>query len=141
MKKQFKIKKQFLSVLCLVFLSAGLQAKDLNSKKVVEDDNRQVLKNMEEGGFDFSKTHVVDFYALFATQKHADAVAKLYKKEKSTNRELKTVEVNKDENGDYELLVQISMQVSYESVTKFEKKMLIRASANKGKLNGWGIFQ
>jgi len=135
------MKKFLLFLVCLWLFPSSVSAQDAASKKEAEDENRQILKNMQAGGFDFSKPHLVDFFAIFPAKKQADTVANLYNKEKTTRKELKAVQVHRDENGDYELSVQVLMQVSYDNVTNFEKKMLARANAQKGKFNGWGVFQ
>lgn len=37
-----------------------------------DDLNGDVVRRMEKSGFNFSKEHIVDFHAVFATESEAD---------------------------------------------------------------------
>jgi len=143
MKNMRILFKPILHFVVLLFVVNSLQAFALDGKKEskVADENTEVINNMKMGGFDFSRPHVVDFFALFSTKKQANVVAEMYRNAGKKKTAFKLVEVKKDENGDYELLVQVLMDVTYENITGFENTLTSRALATQGKFNGWGIFQ
>jgi len=134
-----------LTVLKLLVLSLTIStlamAAETKQNKLIEDENQQLIDNMKVGGFDFSRSHVVDFFALFSSKKQADAVAGQYRKEYKNVKRVKLIEIKKDENGDHELLVKVLMDVTYDNINNFEKKLAIRAVAKNGKFNGWAVFQ
>ena len=129
------------TLVLLIVISSYTMASEATQSSSIEDENKQVIDNMKAGGFDFSRPHVVDFFALFATNKQADTVAGIYRKEYKNIKHVKLIEIKKDENGDHELLVKILMDVSYDNINNFEEKLSARAIANKGKFNGWAVFQ
>ncbi|WP_235956055.1 ribonuclease E inhibitor RraB [Grimontia sedimenti] len=43
-----------------------------------DDDIGDVFRRMEASKFDFSKEHIVDFYAVFATKEEADRIARMF---------------------------------------------------------------
>lgn len=131
----------FVAILLINVVSSQSFALDGKDNNIVGDENLEVINNMKMGGFDFSRSHVVDFFALFPTKKQADVVANIYRKLNRKKKPYKLIDVKKDENGDYELLVQVLMDVTYENITGFENTLTARAIATQGKFNGWGVFQ
>ena len=106
-----------------------------------DDANDDVYRRMEQHNFDFDKEHVVDFHAVFATEKEADVVARMYVTDYKNGDNLTNIETKPYSNGGMELTVSKRMFVTYEAVTEFESELQNRVSLVKGYLDGWGVMQ
>ena len=104
------------------------------------DDNGDVFRRLEEDNFDFSLEYPVDFYAVYATEEDADAVAKQFASEWNAGQTFKNIETRPAEKGGMELELVPIMKVTYENIVSFEKKLAERTSKVNGYLDGWGVF-
>jgi hypothetical protein len=96
---------------------------------------------MEESGFDFEKEHVVDLHAVFATEKEADQIARLYVADNKAGDKLTNIETKPYPQGGMELTLSKKMFVTYEAVTAYESKLGQWVSLVDGYLDGWGVIQ
>jgi hypothetical protein len=108
--------------------------------KFPKDANGDVLRRMQKAGFDFSKPHSVEFFAVMSTEKEADIIAKQYVKDRECGDTLDNIETRPCETGGMELILAKTMMVTYENITAFEKKLQKRVSAHEGYLDGWGVL-
>ena len=106
-----------------------------------ENANGDVLRRMEESGFDFSVEHVVDFFAVFATEAEADQIARLYLADHKAGDTFKNIETRPRDEGGIELTLSKQMLVTYERITAFEHKLAERMSTVEGAMDGWGVLQ
>lgn len=109
--------------------------------KYPDNVNGDVFRRMEESGFDFSVEHVVDFFAVFATETEADQVARMYLADHQAGDRFKNIETRPHDEGGVELTLSKQMLVTYEKITAFEQKMAERVSTVEGYLDGWGVLQ
>ena len=109
--------------------------------KYPDDVNGEVFRTMEDSAFDFSVEHVVDFYAVFATETDADQIAHMYLADHKTGDMLTNIETKPRDEGGMELILSKRMMVTYEAVTEFERKLRERVSRAEGYLDGWGVLQ
>ena len=105
-----------------------------------DDDNGDVLRRMQEHGFDFSKEHVVDFHAVLATEEAADKIARMYVEDHKAGNRLENIETKPHEVGGMRLDLAKRMIVTHESVTEFESLLESRVSQFEGYLDGWGVL-
>lgn len=106
--------------------------------KYPDDDIGNVFRRMEESNFDFSKEHVVDFYAVFATEKEADSIARMFLADK--NR-YENIETRPYDEGGMELEISKKMLVTYDSVLDLQELLAERVVLVRGYLDGWGVMQ
>ena len=106
-----------------------------------DDANGDVFRRMEGSGFDFTKEHVVDFHAVFATEEEADQIARLYLADHKAGDKLANVETKPHDAGGMELLLSKRMIVTYQAVTDFEMLLSRRVATVEGYLDGWGVLQ
>jgi hypothetical protein len=100
-----------------------------------------VFRRMQASGFDFSKHHDVEFFAVFRTEAEADFVAKQYLADHKAGRCLVNIETRPAREGGMELLLVKNMLLTYDGVTQFERELDERVSAHDGYLDGWGVMQ
>ncbi|HEX7029300.1 MAG TPA: ribonuclease E inhibitor RraB [Gammaproteobacteria bacterium] len=105
-----------------------------------DDANGDVLRRMTRHGFDFSKPHPVEFFAVFPTEAAADAVARQYVADHESDP-LENIETSAHEPGGMELMLVKNMFVTYENIKRFEAVMRQRVAAQGGRLDGWGVMQ
>ncbi len=109
--------------------------------KYPNDENGDVFRRMEEQNFDFSKEHVVDFYAVFATEAEADQVARMYVADHNAGDKYTNIETNPHSEGGMELILSKRMLVTYEAICALEQVLSSRVSQVEGYLDGWGVMQ
>ncbi len=100
-----------------------------------EDVSSNVLRRMKESGFDFSRIHAIDFYAIFTDEQQARTVARRFCGE-STNTQV----FPRDEGG-WSLQVSKVMYATYESIGDFEENLEALIEPFGGVLDGWGVTQ
>lgn len=96
---------------------------------------------MESHGFDFSKEHVVDFHAVYATEAEADQIARIYVADLKSGERLENIETKPYPEGGMELTLSKRMMVTYDGINAFEKTLAERTSHVDGYLDGWGVMQ
>ena len=104
------------------------------------DLNGDVFRRLEEGNFDFSVEHPVEFYAIYATEDEADLVARQYAKDWKDGEKFKNIETRPSGKGGMELELVPVMIITYENVSAFETKFAERTSKVSGYLDGWGVL-
>ena len=104
------------------------------------DVNGDIFRRLEEDEFDFSVEHPVDFYAIYATEKEADIVARQYASDWKNGEKFKNIETRPSEKGGMELELVPIMKVTYENIVAFENKLAERTSKVNGYLDGWGVL-
>jgi hypothetical protein len=105
------------------------------------DVNGDVFRRMQKSGFDFSKPHDVEFFAVFRTEGEADDVAKQYLADHKAGQQLVNIETRPARKGGMELLLVKNMLLTYEAIVDFERKLEERVSVCDGYLDGWGVLQ
>jgi hypothetical protein len=109
--------------------------------KYPDDANGDVFRRLEEHDFDFSVEHVVDFFAVFATEAEADQIARLYLADHQAGDKLVNIETKPSPEGGMELTLSKKMIVTYEEVSRFEQTLAERVARVDGYLDGWGVMQ
>lgn len=112
-----------------------------NKMQFPNDVNGDVFRRMQSSGFDFSKPHDVEYFAVFRTEEEAVSVAKQYVADHKAGDKLKNIETKPAESGGMELQLVKTMLVTYENVTTFESNLADRVSKHDGYLDGWGVLQ
>lgn len=105
------------------------------------DENGDVLRRMADHGFDFSKPHALEFFAVFSTKEEADSVAAEYVSDHKAGDTLEQVETRPCDQGGMELQVTKSMLATHGNITAFENKLAARVAQHDGYLDGWGVLQ
>ncbi len=105
------------------------------------DENGDVFRRMRDSGFDFTKPHDVEFFAVFRTEEAADAVAFEFVADRKAGESLVNIETRPAESGGMELELVKRMIVTYEAVTEFEKRLANRVSKHDAYMDGWGVLQ
>ena len=82
-----------------------------------EDVSSAVLRQMKEGGFDFSRVHPIEFYAVFADRDKASKVAGKFRGE-SVN-----AQVLPRDDGAWNLQVSKVMYATFEGIDDFEQSL------------------
>ncbi len=106
-----------------------------------DDENGDVLRQMQEVGFDFTLPHDVEFFAIFATEEMAEAVGNQFVADRAKGEKIITIRTQPAEAGGMELILVKRMLVTYENVTEFENRLAERVSHHGGYLDGWGAMQ
>lgn len=106
-----------------------------------DDDNGDVFRRMHDAGFDFTRPHDVEFFAVFRTEATADRVAMLYVADRGNGEPLVNIETRPGHSGGMELELVRRMRVTHADVTAFEQRLNERALAHDGRLDGWGVLQ
>jgi len=106
-----------------------------------DDVNGDVFRRMKAHGFDFTREHVVDFHAVFATEAEADRIARLYVADHKAGDKFTNIETKPHREGGMQLTLSKKMIVTYEAVSAFEAMLKERVSEVDGYLDGWGLLQ
>ncbi len=100
-----------------------------------DDADGDVLKRLDESGFDFSKPTTIDFNVDFDSwPPHPDAIAKL--------REFAvSIQIN-EPDGEYSgyILFNIHQVLSYELVTEIQEKFTTLMADYGGVCESWGVL-
>lgn len=106
-----------------------------------DDENGDVLRRMQDAGFDFSLPHDVEFFAVFRTEAAADTVARQFVADRAGGEAIVAIETRPADPGGMELMVVKSMLVTHDNVTAFESRLAQRVSLHDGYMDGWGVLQ
>ena len=100
-----------------------------------EDVSSNVLRQMKEGGFDFTRVHPIEFYAVFEDRNGAHAAARNFRGE-SIN-----AQILPREDGAWNLQVSKVMYATFEGIDDFEQSLESLVEPLGGELDGWGVTQ
>ena len=100
-----------------------------------ERTNLALLSRMKEGGFDFSKVHPIEFYAVFPTEECARKAARQFQGE-SIN-----AQVIEREEGGWTLQVSKVMFATNTGIVDYEQELRGALMPMGGIMDGWGVTQ
>ncbi len=100
-----------------------------------DDVSACVLRRMKEGGFDFTRVHPIEFYAIFPDESAAREVASNFQGE-SLN-----AQVSVRDDGAWSLQVSKVMFATYAAIGDFEQDFEVLVEPRGGILDGWGVTQ
>ena len=103
--------------------------------KFPNDENGDVLRRMQESGFDFSKEYVFDYYHIFDSKSTAQQFATMLQK----HRIHAEVQPNKDSKWD--VVVKIMHLPTHNEITEWEIDLEAGAKKFGGLKDGWGVMQ
>jgi len=106
-----------------------------------DDENGDVLRRMQQHGFDLTKAYPIEFFAVYATEEDADIVARQYLADHKTGDRLENIETRPHDVGGMELLLVKQMMPTHENITAFETLLAERTASVEGYLDGWGVLQ
>ncbi|MCY1278588.1 Regulator of ribonuclease activity B [compost metagenome] len=101
-----------------------------------DDVSSKVLHRMKEGGFDFSRFHPIEFYAIFPDEERARMAARKFRQGEALN-----AQVCAGDNGDWQLAVSKVMYATYEDIGDFAQDFETLVSPLGGVVDGWGVTQ
>lgn len=100
-----------------------------------EDISTHVLRRMKEGGFDFSRFHPIEFYAIFPDEERARRAAGQFQGE-SLN-----AQVSPRDDGAWSLELSRVMYATYDDIGDFELNFEAVVEPFGGVIEGWGVKQ
>ena len=100
-----------------------------------EDISSNVLRRMKEGGFDFSRFHPIEFYAIFPDEERARRAAGQFRGE-SLN-----AQVSARDDGAWYLELSKVMYATYGGIGDFEQDFEAVVEPLGGIIEGWGVKQ
>ena len=100
-----------------------------------DDVSVTVLRRMKEGGFDFTRVHPIDFFAIFPDEGCAREAATRFKGE-SMN-----AQVSERDDSTWHLQVSKVMHATRVGIDDFEQDMESVVEPLGGVLDGWGVTQ
>ena len=100
-----------------------------------EDISSSVLRRMKEGGFDFSRFHPIEFYAIFPDEERARRAAGHYCGE-SMN-----AQISVRDDGAWALELSKVMYATYDGIGDFEQDFQTAILGLDGEVEGWGVKQ
>ena len=100
-----------------------------------EDLSSYVLRRMKEGGFDFSRIHPIEFYAIFPDEERARRAAGKFCGE-SLN-----AQINVRDDGAWNLELSKVMYATHAGIGAFEHDLESIVVPLGGKMDGWGVTQ
>ncbi|MCF7203392.1 ribonuclease E inhibitor RraB [Pseudomonas oligotrophica] len=100
-----------------------------------EDVSSAVLRQMKEGGFDFTRVHPIEFYAIFSDRDKARRAAREFRGE-SVN-----AQVLPREDGGWHLQISKVMYATFDGIGDFEQDLETLVEPLGGELDGWGVTQ
>lgn len=100
-----------------------------------EDISTRVLRRMKEGGFDFSKFHPIEFYAIFPDEERARRAAGQFRGE-SLN-----AQISPRDDGGWSLELSRVMYATYDDIGDFEQDFEAVVEPLGGVIEGWGVKQ
>lgn len=95
----------------------------------------KVLDCMREGGFDFSRVHPIEFYAVFPDEGIARQAARQFQ------GEWLNAQVQSREDGCWDLQVSKVMFAMHQEIVTFERCLQQLLEPMGGVLDGWGVTQ
>lgn len=100
-----------------------------------DDPSQSVLRRMKEGGFDFSRFHPIEFFAIFQDEQQAREAAGCFRGE-SVN-----AQVQARDDGAWNLQVSKVMFATHAGIDAFEQDFEERVAPLGGVPDGWGVIQ
>ncbi|MFV0455890.1 MAG: ribonuclease E inhibitor RraB [Pseudomonas sp.] len=100
-----------------------------------EDVSSNVLLRMKEGGFDFSRVHPIEFYAVFPGREQACEAASNFR------GECINAQVSPRDDGAWDLQVSKVMYATYDGIGDFEQDLENLVEPLGGVVDGWGVTQ
>jgi hypothetical protein len=101
-----------------------------------EDISSSVLRRMKEGGFDFSRFHPIEFYAIFPDEERARRAAGKFHRGESLN-----AQVSVRDDGAWALELSKVMYATYDDIGDFEQGFEAVVEPLGGIIEGWGVKQ
>ncbi|WP_028694615.1 ribonuclease E inhibitor RraB [Pseudomonas cremoricolorata] len=100
-----------------------------------DDISSTVLRQMKEGGFDFTRFHPIEFYAVFPSEEDAWRAAQAFRGESTL------AQVHESREGDWHLELSKVMYATQRGIGAFEQALERVVSPLGGEVNGWGVKQ
>jgi len=101
-----------------------------------EDISSSVLRRMKEGGFDFSRFHPIEFYAIFPDEERARRAAGHFHRGESLD-----AQVSVRDDGAWALELCKVMYATYDDIGDFEQGFEAVVEPLGGIIEGWGVKQ
>jgi len=101
-----------------------------------EDISTSVLRRMKEGGFDFSRFHPIEFYAIFPDEERARRAAGHFHRGESLN-----AQISVRDDGAWALELSKVMYATYDDIGDFEQGFEAVVEPLGGIIEGWGVKQ
>ncbi|BCX69737.1 MULTISPECIES: ribonuclease E inhibitor RraB [Pseudomonas] len=101
-----------------------------------EDISSSVLRRMKEGGFDFSRFHPIEFYAIFPDEERARRAAGHFHRGESLN-----AQISVRDDGAWALELSKVMYATYDDIGDFEQGFEAVVEPLGGIIEGWGVKQ
>ena len=101
-----------------------------------EDISTNVLRRMKEGGFDFSRFHPIEFYAIFPDEERARRAAGHFHRGESLD-----AQVSVRDDGAWALELCKVMYATYDDIGDFEQGFEAVVEPLGGIIEGWGVKQ
>jgi hypothetical protein len=101
-----------------------------------EDISSSVLRRMKEGGFDFSRFHPIEFYAIFPDEERARRAAGHFHRGESMN-----AQISVRDDGAWALELCKVMYATYDDIGDFEQGFEAVVEPLGGIIEGWGVKQ
>ncbi|WP_085723197.1 ribonuclease E inhibitor RraB [Pseudomonas sp. R37(2017)] len=101
-----------------------------------EDISSSVLRRMKEGGFDFSRFHPIEFYAIFPDEERARRAAGHFHRGESLD-----AQVSVRDDGAWALELCKVMYATYDDIGNFEQGFEAVVEPLGGIIEGWGVKQ
>ena len=101
-----------------------------------EDISSSVLRRMKEGGFDFSRFHPIEFYAIFPDEERARTAAGHFHRGESLD-----AQVSVRDDGAWALELCKVMYATYDDIGDFEQGFEAVVEPLGGIIEGWGVKQ
>ncbi|MFJ3076060.1 MULTISPECIES: ribonuclease E inhibitor RraB [Pseudomonas] len=98
-----------------------------------DDISSNVLRQMKAGGFDFTRIHPIEFYAVFPDEANARRAAGQFRGE-SLN-----AQVHERDDGAWHLELSKVMYATYGGIGDFEERFEQVVSPYGGEVEGWGV--
>jgi len=100
-----------------------------------DDISSNVLRQMKAGGFDFTRIHPIEFYAVFPDEAGARRAAGQFRGE-SLNAQVREMD-----DGGWHLELSKVMYATYGGIGDFEETFEQVVSPCGGEVEGWGVKQ
>ncbi|EKT4466229.1 ribonuclease E inhibitor RraB [Pseudomonas putida] len=100
-----------------------------------DDISSSVLRQMKDGGFDFTRIHPIEFYAVFPDEAGARRAARQFRGESVS------AQVCELDDGAWHLELSKVMYATYRGIGAFEETFEQLVSPFGGEVEGWGVKQ
>jgi hypothetical protein len=101
-----------------------------------EDISSSVLRRMKEGGFDFSRFHPIEFYAIFPDEERARRAAGHFHRGEALD-----AQISVRDDGAWALELCKVMYATYDDIGDFEQGFEAVVEPLGGIIEGWGVKQ